>query len=79
MKLSYKKLWIMLVERDLKKTEFAKKAGISSTSLAKLGKGANVTTDVLVKICEALNCDISDITEIVPDETSEEKEGWMLR
>ena len=42
MKLSYKKLWIMLVERDLKKTEFAKKAGISSTSLAKLGKGANV-------------------------------------
>lgn len=69
----------MLVERDLKKTEFAKKAGISSTSLAKLGKGANVTTDVLVKICEALNCDISDITEIVPDETSEEKEGWMLR
>ena len=79
MKLSYKKLWIMLVERDLKKTEFAKKAGISSTSLSKLGKGANVTTDVLVKICEALNCDISDITEIVPDETSEEKEGWMLR
>ena len=79
MKLSYKKLWIMLVERDLKKTEFAKKAGISSTSLAKLGKGANITTDVLVKICEALNCDISDITEIVPDETSEEKEGWMLR
>ena len=79
MKLSYKKLWIMIVERDLKKTEFAKKAGISSTSLAKLGKGANVTTDVLVKICEALNCDISDITEIVPDETSEEKEGWMLR
>ena len=50
MKLSYKKLWVMLVERDLKKTEFAKKAGISSASLAKLGKGANVTTDVLVKI-----------------------------
>ena len=44
MKLSYKKLWVMLVERDLKKTEFAKKAKISSASLAKLGKGANVTT-----------------------------------
>lgn len=68
MKLSYKKLWVMLVERDMKKTEFAKKAGISSTSLAKLGKGANVTTDVLVKICETLNCDISDIAEIVPNE-----------
>lgn len=73
MKLSYKKLWVMLVERDMKKTEFAKKAGISSVSLAKLGKGANVTTDVLVRICEALNCDISDIVEIVPDEAVEAK------
>ena len=73
MKLSYKKLWVMLVERDLKKTEFAKKAKISSASLAKLGKGANVTTDVLVRICEALNCDISDIVEIVPDEAVEAK------
>lgn len=68
MKLSYKKLWIMLVERDLKKTEFAKKAGISSASMAKLGKGANITTDVLVKICEELKCDIADIVEIVPDD-----------
>jgi putative transcriptional regulator len=73
MKLSYKKLWVMLVERDMKKTEFAKKAGISSASLAKLGKGANVTTDILIKICETLKCDISDICEIVPDEVVEEK------
>ena len=73
MKLSYKKLWAMLVERDLKKTEFAKKAKISSASLAKLGKGANVTTDVLVRICEELKCDIGDICEIVPDEAVEEK------
>lgn len=69
MKLSYKKLWVMLVERDMKKTEFAKKAGISSASMAKLGKGANITTDVLVKICEELKCDISDIVEIVPDDS----------
>ena len=64
----------MLVERDLKKTEFAKKAKISSASLAKPGKGANVTTDVLVKICEELKCDFSDICEIMTDEdeTSEE-------
>ena len=74
MKLSYKKLWVMLVERDMKKTEFAKKAKISSASLAKLGKGANVTTDVLVRICEELNCDIGDICELVPDEIAEEKE-----
>lgn len=73
MKLSYKKLWVMLVERDMKKTEFAKKAKISSASLAKLGKGANVTTEVLVKICEELNCDIGDICEVVPDDAADEK------
>lgn len=72
MKLSYKKLWIKLVEQDMKKTEFAKKAGISSASIAKLGKGANITTDVLLKICEYLNCDIADIVEVVPDDTTDE-------
>ena len=73
MKLAYKKLWVMLVEREMKKTEFAKKAKISSASLAKLGKGANVTTDVLVKICEELKCDISDICEIVSDEAADDR------
>ena len=67
MKLSYKKLWVMLVER--------KNAKISSASLAKLGKGANVTTDVLVKICEELKCDITDICEIVPDDAIDDKAG----
>ena len=73
MKLSYKKLWVKLVEMDMKKTEFAKKAGISSASVAKLGKGANITTDVLVKICEYLKCAIADIVEVVSDETPEEE------
>ena len=73
MKLSYKKLWVKLVEMDMKNTEFAKKAGISSASVAKLGKGANITTDVLVKICEYLKCDIADIVEVVSDETPEEE------
>ena len=75
MKLSYKKLWVMLVERDMKKTEFAKKAKIRSASLAKHGKGANVTTDVLVKICEALKCDIGDICEVVPDDSIDDRDG----
>lgn len=81
MKLSYKKLWVMLVERDMKKTEFAKKANISSASLAKLGKGANVTTDILVRICEALDCDICDICEIVSDEEkiNKKREGHTIR
>lgn len=73
MKLSYKKLWVKLVERDLKKTELAKMAGISSASLAKLGRGANVTTDILLKICEALDCDISDIVEVVRDDDQNER------
>ncbi len=73
MKLSYKKLWVKLVELDMKKTEFAKKVGISSASVAKLGKGANITTDILVKICEYLKCDIADIVETVPEESSEEE------
>ena len=72
MKLSYKKLWVILVERDLKKTEFAKKAGISTASIAKLGKGANVTTDVLLKICEYLECNISDIVEVVADDAADD-------
>ncbi len=50
---------------DMGKTGLAKKTGISSASLAKLGKGENVTTDILLKICEALDCDISDIAEVV--------------
>ena len=75
MKLSYKKLWVKLVELDMKKTEFAKKAGISSASIAKLGKGANITTDVLLKICEYLNCDISDIVEVVPDDSANDNAG----
>lgn len=75
MKISYKKLWVMLVKRDMKKTEFAKKAKISSASIAKLGKGANVTTDVLVKICEELNCDIADICEIVPNDAIDDMAG----
>ena len=75
MKLSYKKLWVKLVELDMKKTELAKKAGISSASVAKLGKGANITTDDLLKICEYLNCDISDIVEVVPDESANDNAG----
>lgn len=71
MKLSYKKLWVMLVERH-EENGICEESRLSSASLAKLGKGANVTTDVLVKVCEELKCDISDICEIVPDETSEE-------
>jgi len=68
MAVSYKKLWKLLIDKDMKKKGLREAAGISTSSMAKLGKNENVTTDVLVKICKALKCDISDIMEIEPDE-----------
>ena len=61
MKISYKKLWKLLIDRDMSRTELRLRAGISSVSLAKLGKNEGVTTNVLVKICSALDCNIGDI------------------
>lgn len=65
---SYKKLWKLLIDRDLKKKDLKVMAGISTVSIAKLTKNENLTTDVLLKICSALKCDISDIMEILQDE-----------
>lgn len=65
---SYKKLWKLLIDKDLKKRDLCRMAGISSASVAKLTKGENVQTDVLVKICAALNCGVEDIMEILPEQ-----------
>lgn len=62
----YNKLFKLLIDRGLKKKELCKLAGISSTSVAKLGRGDNVNTEVLCKICGALNCNVGDIMEFVP-------------
>ena len=64
MSVSYKKLWKLLIDKEMTKVELREKAGISTGTLAKLGKNENVTTDVLVKVCEALDCDIADIMEM---------------
>lgn len=69
MKISYKKLWKLLIDRDMMKKDLAEKAGISNASIAKLGRNENVNTDILLRICVALKCDIEDILEIVPDES----------
>ena len=72
MAVSYKKLWKMLIDRDMKKKDLCVAAGISHASMAKLGKNENVTTGVLVKICTALQCDIGDIMELTnSDEMTE--------
>lgn len=67
MAISYKKLWKLLIDRDMKKKDLRKVTGISTASIAKLGKNENVTTEVLEKICTTLKCDIGDIMEIVDD------------
>ena len=61
---SYKKLWKLLIDKDLKKKDLRSATGISSASMAKLAKNENITTDVLVRICDALKCDIADIMEV---------------
>ena len=63
--ISYKKLWKLLIDKDMKKKDLQVAAGISSSSVTKLTKNENVNTEVLQKICIALNCDISDIMEMV--------------
>lgn len=67
MHFSYNKLWKLLIDRGMNKSQLRELSGISSASIAKLGKNKNVTTEVLLKICMALDCDISDIMEIVKE------------
>lgn len=67
MRLSYEKLWHLLLDKHMTRETLRKQCGISSNTIAKLGKGQNVTTDVLLKICEALNCHLNDIVETIDD------------
>lgn len=66
MQVSYDKLWKLLIDKKMKRTDLKDAAGISSSSLAKLGKDENVSMDVLKKICRALDCNIGDIMDIMP-------------
>lgn len=65
MEMSYKKLWHVLINKDMTKSDLQKKTRISWATIAKLNRGENVGTDVLLRICEALDCDVSDILETV--------------
>lgn len=71
MRFSYNKLWKLLIDRGINKKTLREMSGISATSIAKLGKGGNVNTDVLLRICDALNCDIGDIMEFIRDDKFE--------
>ena len=67
MTVSYKKLWKLLIDKDMKKKDFEKAAGISNYVISKMNKGENITVDIVGKICSALNCTPNDIMEISDD------------
>lgn len=71
---SYNKLWKLLIDKNMKKKELSENAGISNSLIAKLGKNENVTVEVLVRICMALDCNIDDIMELIPDD-KQRKDG----
>ena len=68
MEISYKKLWKLLIDKDMKKKDLQSSAGISWASVTKLSKGEAVSMDVLIKVCKAMNCDIGDVVEFIPKE-----------
>lgn len=68
MTVSYKKLWKLLIDKDMKKKDLRIATGITTTALAKLGKNEHVSTEILARICKVLNCDIGNIVEVVNEE-----------
>lgn len=64
MPFDYKKLWMLLMEKDMKKKDLEEQAGLSSATIAKLTKGETVTTEILERICRVLGCDVGDIMEL---------------
>ncbi len=70
MEVSYKKLWKMLIDKDLKKKDLASLAGISKSSVAKMSRGEPISLEIILKICSAFKCDISDLVEAIPSRES---------
>ena len=72
--ISYKKLWHILLDKDLKKKDLAEMAGVSTYTINKLNRNENVTVEVLAKICRALDCTMDDILEVLDDENEGDKQ-----
>ena len=73
--ISYNKLWHLMLDKKINKRELREMTGISTASIAKLGKGENITTDILIKICKALDCDITEIMELSQEDEPNSEEG----
>ena len=79
MAVCYKKLWKMLIDKDMIKKDLRLQTGFSTTTMSKLSKDENVSMDVIEKICTVLNCDVGDIMEFVPDKKEEQQKKRILR
>lgn len=78
MAVSYKRLWKLLIDRDMSKKQLETSAHLSSSTIAKMNKGQGVTVNTLERICRVMGCRIEDIMEFVPDETAQSKEERAL-
>ena len=78
MEISYNKLWKLLIDRGMKKTDLKNAIGISSSTISKMGKNEPVSMDSMLKVCKALNCDIGDIVEVKNDEVLEQEEEMEM-
>lgn len=76
MKVSYNKLWKLLIDKGMKKSQLRESIGASKSTFVKLGKNENVSLPVLLAICEYLNCDFGDIMEALPDNATKERENY---
>lgn len=74
MKVSYKKLWKLLIDRNMMKKDLQAKAQISWASVTRMSQNRNVSMDILLKVCKALNCGIENVVEFVPDDTTEKQD-----
>lgn len=68
MAMNYNKLWKLLIDRGMMKKDLQKAAGLSSNAIAKMGKGGDVSTQILCKICKALDCELPDIVDVIKDD-----------
>ena len=78
MNVSYKKLWKLLIDKDMKKKDLQASSGVSWASITKMPKNETVSMEVLMKICKALDCNIGDIVDLIPDESGKDKSNTFI-
>lgn len=75
MSISYKKLWKLLIDKDMNKTDLREAIGVSTATIARLSKGEPVTMEVMMKICKALDCKLGDVADVINDDTTPEEKA----